>query len=131
MKRAVVVILATLGITAIGLLPTQAVAHVHRCPPLPVAMGDLCECSIFNYSNTQPTVRMILYISGQEPESLPASEQRLPKFDSKSLLVPAMNDAHCGCEVRGGGNSSRVSLSVVPVGGMSAQAAVRCGTTNR
>jgi len=101
-------------------------AAAKKCPPLPVDNGDVCECKAHNYATaTDSGVTIILYDSSGTPVKTCGPLNILSKAGTFcSLTFPSFDN--CGCETKGDGGSTRVSLSVYVPPSFTAQAAVEC-----
>jgi hypothetical protein len=103
------------------------------CPPLSVAAGETCECTVMNYATSHDTnIEINLYrgSDGVVEKCGPGTT----RAQSRSICTHTFPEGDtCGCQVTGEGGSVRVSIAVVKKtwadllgDGTSAKAAMEC-----
>lgn len=88
------------------------------CPPVPVAVGDTCECEFFNYGFFPKKVSIQLFSALGDPAANNCSDVLVqPQRGTECTLEFQGQDTTCGCSIQvegsGGDIRARASINVV------------------
>lgn len=134
MRRRLSPILVASALMLGAVLPMASPAHANKlCPPISVAAGETCECTVMNYATSHDTnIEINLYrgSDGVVEKCGPGTT----RAQSRSICTHTFPEGDtCGCQVTGEGGSVRVSIAVVRTSwaelhgdGTSAKAAMEC-----